>query len=429
MNRLAVALLLAACAPETGFEPIGAAVDPAADPGSPPQLRNLLLTVSPVIAGGVVTLSVSGASPGETVVFVWGQRGEGAGPCPAQVGGLCFDVKGGDWIGEALVGAGGVAELTVAAPVAAAAGSALTAQAAVVRGVGGASSVATDVVTVPIAATAVDVADYVPAEVDVLVVMDDSCSMFSYQNQLAAAFPVLLDELGALGVDFHIGVVTTDMDVATAGELRAANGVRWVSPTTPSLRPTLRQLVLAGTNGSAIEQGLAAMSAALDPTGPAAAVNSGFEREEAQLAVLVVTDEKDQSPDRPRDYSSLLVGRKAWSKTAVLHGLLGQGSCVYSGNNTFRYGVVVDDTRGLYDSICAADYAPLLLDIAATLYTSEPMYLSTTPPMTPIVHAHEPSGLTVALSRDQFDYDDDLNAVRTTSAYVPPAGTTFSIMY
>jgi hypothetical protein len=73
--------------------------------------------------GQSALLTVSGALPGETVVFVAGISGIGAGPCPASLQGLCLDLKGSfRRIGTAAAGANGVAVLNWLVPASAPSG-------------------------------------------------------------------------------------------------------------------------------------------------------------------------------------------------------------------------------------------------------------------------------------------------------------------
>ncbi|MBT3224069.1 MAG: hypothetical protein HN348_33795, partial [Proteobacteria bacterium] len=74
---------------------------------------------------------------------------------------------------------------------------------------------------------------YEPAEVDLLFVVDSSCSMSEEQQALTLGFPDFLNNLDAAGFDYHAGVVSMDMDDSShQGKLREASGFRWVQPDT-----------------------------------------------------------------------------------------------------------------------------------------------------------------------------------------------------
>lgn len=176
----------------------------------------------------------------------------------------------------------------------------------------------------------VDVAGFSSEQrpLDLLLVIDDSAGMEANQRALAANLPALIEELGDANhalPDLHVGVISTDMGTANstgapapsigqpgvngcmasgkAGKLLvqpAAAGAmtaRYLAVTssgaanfTGTLAELLGQQVLLGEGGCGFEQPLAAIHAALhDPD------NAGFLRDEANLAVVVVSDEDDCS--------------------------------------------------------------------------------------------------------------------------------------
>jgi hypothetical protein len=84
-------------------------------------------------------------------------------------------------------------------------------------------------------------------QLDLLVVVDDSCSMLSEQYLLAEAAGSILDPLLDLGPDLvHVGVVTTDMDSpyksgrlrSVSGYTRARAGRATSAASTPRTRPS-----------------------------------------------------------------------------------------------------------------------------------------------------------------------------------------------
>ncbi|MCB9689475.1 MAG: FG-GAP repeat protein [Alphaproteobacteria bacterium] len=100
----------------------------------------LVLTL-PLVPGAPATLTATGAVPGETVHFGGGVGSGAAGPCPVALGGLCLDL-GADAveIGTAVADGAGVASMQLTVP-ALIPGRDYVVQAAIVRGVGGVSSV------------------------------------------------------------------------------------------------------------------------------------------------------------------------------------------------------------------------------------------------------------------------------------------------
>jgi hypothetical protein len=127
--------------------------------------------------------------------------------------------------------------------------------------------------------------------IDVLFVIDDSCSMDNDQRQLGANMRSFFSTFLSNQVDFHVGVVTTDMtDPARRGRLVAP----FLTHTTPNVTVNFQSMVMVGIGGSGVEKGLAAASAALRPP-ISNNENAGFLRPDADFALVFLTDEDDSS--------------------------------------------------------------------------------------------------------------------------------------
>ena len=174
--------------------------------------------------------------------------------------------------------------------------------------------------------------------VDLLFVVDNSASMTSYQNALAAAFPgfvdAMFDQLPE-GTDLHVGVTTSSFQaggshgesncianesVATMldyyvkpedgfvngngfqGRLVEANGEAYFAADTgvPADRDALKawfsQAALVGSSGGSFEYNACGAGHVFNPAN--AAANDGFVRDEgAVLMIFILSDEADQSYD------------------------------------------------------------------------------------------------------------------------------------
>ncbi len=137
--------------------------------------------------------------------------------------------------------------------------------------------------------------------VDLLFVVDNSCSMSDEQQALAAAGQQFLGALQASGLDFHLGVVSTDM-TDDQGRLAEAYGYRWVERTTANPALVFAELLQLGTTGSGLEKGTDAVYAAVETEGAPGRHNDGFFRDEASLLVTAVTDEEDMSTRSTEDF-------------------------------------------------------------------------------------------------------------------------------
>lgn len=212
--------------------------------------------------------------------------------------------------------------------------------------------------------------------VDVLWVVDDSASMGGEQDAIADHAASFFDGLAEAGVDFHVGIVTTDVeDPSESGSLVGP----FLTSGDVDPAPTFASQVRVGTDGSGTEQGLEAARRAL--TEPlASGDNDGFLRDDAPLAVVCVSDEEDYSPDPVDAYlESFLaiespLGFQAWrdDRAFRLLAVVGPspGGCEPAGAGEYpampgtRYLDVADRTGGGAWSICDVDSPDVLLALA-----------------------------------------------------------------
>ncbi|MEO0601320.1 MAG: vWA domain-containing protein [Myxococcota bacterium] len=249
-----------------------------------------------------------------------------------------------------------------------------------------------------------------PSEADILLVIDNSCSMGDDQADLAQSGAALINALGATSVDYHIGVVSTDTDLTSqAGVLRESQGLRFVDPTTSSPVPVLAGLVQLGSGGSATERGFEAAYRALGPNTPTE--NAGFRRTTADLHLLVVSDEEDQSrPDRLpgvgdlTDYESWLdalpspLARRTFSSVVCFPG------CANIVPGT-RYLEMGTRTGGIAHDIETIDWNLALADFASLVSQPRSIFALSSMPVLGTLHVEwtDGTGTTTVLDEAVFD--------------------------
>ena len=141
-------------------------------------------------------------------------------------------------------------------------------------------------------------------EVDVLFVIDDSCSMAENQRQVAGNFDVFIRAADARQVDFQLGITTTD----TTRRPGALVGPV-ITRATPNFMEEFRTQAAVGISGSGFETGLEAMTAALDEADFGNGFNADLIRPSAALVVIIVSDEDDQSALTAPQYATDLIRR------------------------------------------------------------------------------------------------------------------------
>ena len=156
-------------------------------------------------------------------------------------------------------------------------------------------------------------------EVDVLLIVDDSCSMQPYQEKLSTNFDAFLTYFIQGDVNYHLGVVTTSTiksdetpyycseeeaeKIPDPGYLVGSGGAQkaYITPETTNGAAIFSEWVNVGICGHGLEMGLEAARMAL--TEPVVnGANEGFLREEAYLSLIFVSDEQDSSPMGVNDF-------------------------------------------------------------------------------------------------------------------------------
>jgi len=172
------------------------------------------------------------------------------------------------------------------------------------------------------------------AQVDILWMIDNSGSMAAEQEKVADRFNQFFNQLIVSGVDYHIGVITSDPDdggvlrTYTGPSVNNCAGCRFISRDVPCPNPDVdttdltaeadienrllsecpaqlvfRKLIKVGVTGSAFEEGFTTASQAIGarvidqgtgfPDGIAPTENDGFLRRDASLYLVFVSDEEE----------------------------------------------------------------------------------------------------------------------------------------
>lgn len=145
-------------------------------------------------------------------------------------------------------------------------------------------------------------------KVDILWVIDNSGSMENSQNNAAANFQSFIDKFQQTNFDYQMAVTTSDAyraDLVTdpqeiydyarfkdGTDATSHTGVTVIQPDTPNLEDTFITNILQGINGSGDERSLQSIQTALSYQDN---LNEPFPRQDALLAVIVLTDEADGS--------------------------------------------------------------------------------------------------------------------------------------
>lgn len=241
--------------------------------------------------------------------------------------------------------------------------------------------------------------------IDVLVVVDNSCSMGARQGELADQSGLLMDGLLDSGVDFHLGVVTTDAN--DLGMLKGTAEAPYIDRLTPDPAAAFERMVMQGIVGSGEESGRDQVIAAVEAGELSTGRNAGFIREHADLAVVFVTDENDYSSVGFGSFAAWSLGLKAEPAVVTYHAIASPGGYCPIEEST-DYIALAALSGGTQISICLDDWSPVLQAIpesyAPAPYTGVPL------PVAPLLSSLaatviQPDGTTIAYSASELTWD------------------------
>lgn len=288
--------------------------------------------------------------------------------------------------------------------------------------------------------------------VDILWIIDNSISMAEEQGLVAVGFRTFLDALEVEGaaLDLHIGVVTTDMDDTNPDRGRLVGEPAWLTGDEQDFEIEFRSRAHVGTLGSDFEQGLGAAWLALDEAGTEG-VNAGFLREDANLALIFVSDENDCSNggafpsgsdaalcyDRQDDLVPISEFVRRFAKVP-----LGDGRTIASaiagpaaseGCSTatpgHRYSTTAEKMDGLFGDVCDSDYSGLMTAIASQILAPARVFS--------LDNAAQAGSIQVLVDEDEIAedpdhgwwYDEEYQAVRFDGDYFPAPGAEVWVLY
>ena len=142
-------------------------------------------------------------------------------------------------------------------------------------------------------------------KLDIVWIIDNSGSMADEQDDLGTNFSAFIDEFITKDVDFKMAITTTDVSSSyKKGRMVNGSDIKLTSAMAKKneyqFKNDFMNLVRVGTSGSGNEKGLEASEGFMQKYA------SSFLRQDAYLAVVVLSDEEDQSPNLISDYTNYL---------------------------------------------------------------------------------------------------------------------------
>jgi hypothetical protein len=266
---------------------------------------------------------------------------------------------------------------------------------------------------------------------DIVFVIDNSGSMYLFQQELSSQMTDFMNVFLTTGADFHLGFITTDR-----GYLQCSGTTCWISGNHATPVDWAQTVVgQISTGGSAFEKGIEMAHRFL--TNPnyteGGAPGTSFWRSDATLVVIYVSDEPDYSSGTWTAFTNFFDTLKPDISMMRHFAVIGDhpAGCTYNsafGWRTVGYGVGYWDMTQRYNgdwySICATDWGNQMQDLASTVTVRSRFELDEGDPIE--------ESILVSVngqSASEWSYDSNSNSVIFNEGSVPEANQTITIEY
>ena len=274
--------------------------------------------------------------------------------------------------------------------------------------------------------------------------VDDGLNVYTFPD----GFTVAAGEAFVLGRTLDV----TGAVLALGDAFTLNNHDLYITSQTEGPSEIFQEMVAQGITGSGLEMGLEAVYSATSaplmtfdeaglPVPDGGAHNDGFLRADANLSVLIVSDEEDSSPMPVTDYLRAfadLKGEAAYRDHALMNisAVIGDRAPEFDGEPSCssangqadwgrRYLSAVEQTEGLVDSICDDDFSPIVNELGLTLSGLEAEFaLSRVPVLSTLKvsiyndASEESKDRDLTLDTD-FTYIEESNTIRFEYDQVP----------
>lgn len=272
------------------------------------------------------------------------------------------------------------------------------------------------------------------SKVDIVLMVDDSGGMSTYQSKLADQMPSMINSLNQKELDYQIAIVTSDMQMPGTGGKFLGNP-KILTKNTANLPTVLTNRVKQGNFGSDNERGLESLQKALS-------TEAGFLRTDAMLAVIALSNEDDHSPgsaDSFKDFFDQIKpkqqGWNGYMQGWVVNfiGLLDTTSpCSSALDGYYRepgvdWMYLADASGGSKHSICEETMVQTVANIEKRIIEASTEFILDRKPKVETIVVVVNDKTIAPSTTDGWEYVADRNVIRFHGNSVPAPGARISV--
>jgi hypothetical protein len=227
-----------------------------------------------------------------------------------------------------------------------------------------------------------------------------------------------------MNVDFKMGITTTDTSsdskkgkMVTGSDTKLTSAKAAANPN--QFMADFKSLVQVGISGSGYEKGLAASEGFMEKYA------ASFVRPDAYLAVVVLSDEEDQSPKAVQAYTDYLKSFKATAGLVKVYSIVNTTNANTGGNTIghIRYKEASERTNGVVSNIMD-DFADVLLDMGENLVNLLDSFALAAKPVDGSLKVY-----VNGVETSNYTYDSASSSIKFTAGNLPPVGAQVTVKY
>lgn len=263
-------------------------------------------------------------------------------------------------------------------------------------------------------------------KLDIVWIIDNSGSMSDEQSALGTNFSAFINDFIDQNVDFKMAITTTDASTSSKkGSMVYGSDTKLTSAKAQEnperFKSDFRSLVQVGTRGSGSEKGLEASEGFMQKYA------NSFLRQDAYLAVVMISDEEDQSSKSVSYYTDYLKQFKNEGGLVKIYSIVDVNNtncCDYGvSTGSERYKDASRRTAGVIGNI-RDDFHHVLADMGESLINLLDSFA--------LAHEPVPGSLKVYVNDvevSNYTYDAASHSIKFNADSLPPVGANIKVTY